>query len=210
MIVLPNSVTGIPALLNEALGISRAPSKITADAPTVKAKFATMEWGIYDATGKKAIDCDSMIQVGFRREYHIPDYPVADGGFQSYNKVRTPDSIRLSMSMGRTYGDRAEFLLKAEELVASLELFDVHLPEIYYTNMNPTSFDFERNESGGTGLVTINMTLMEVRSGEATSVIIPRDPSAAPMKSGGTVSLVDSAINYNPPLNYTQQIINQQ
>ena len=54
------------------------------------------QWGIFDQSGDPVITADTIVEVGYRREYRISDFPVEEGSFASYNKVQTPYDVRVT------------------------------------------------------------------------------------------------------------------
>ena len=41
------------------------------------------QWGIFDQNGDPVITADTVVQVAYRREYHISEFPVEEGSFAS-------------------------------------------------------------------------------------------------------------------------------
>lgn len=121
-------------------------------------------WGIFSQKGALALEPDSIAAIEYQREFRIADYPIEEGGFESYNKVATPYDIRVTMTKGGKIPDRKDFLDQVELLVASLDLFTVVTPERNYFNVNIVRTDYRRNANNGATLLTVELHGIEVRT----------------------------------------------
>ncbi|OYW18904.1 MAG: hypothetical protein B7Z52_04355, partial [Burkholderiales bacterium 12-64-5] len=83
-------VPGVPAVARSALNPGTATEpQITQDSITVTAT-ARNQWGIYTTAGALALDPDTIEAVGYDAEYRVADYPIEEGGFETYDKVALP------------------------------------------------------------------------------------------------------------------------
>lgn len=156
---------GVPPVLRRdpfALGVATTP-KLTNDSPGLT-DGALIRWGIFSQKGVLALEPDSIAAVEYQREFRIADYPIEEGGFESYNKVATPFDIRVTMTKGGKIPDRKDFLDQVELIVASLDLFTVITPERNYLNVNIVRADYRRNAANGATLLTVELHGIEVRT----------------------------------------------
>jgi len=144
------------------------------------------KWGIY-LNGSLALAADSVIDVTYKREYRIADYPMEQGAFQSYNKVKTPFDARIRMVKGGKDNDRQAFLNALETIAASLSLYSVVTPEITYANANITHYDYRRTSTNGVTLLTVDLWLQEVRMTVTNSYTYTQQASGQNPAQGGTV-----------------------
>lgn len=178
LLPIGNVKQGIPALLNPALDMANVVSLVTSDAqiftrmligqkPLDKAAdVATVTnrvWGIVDGADL-AIAPDSIVAVEVKKEYNLPNYPMEDGAFQSYNKVKEPYDIKVKMSIGGNAAKLDAFLKTLDVLVASLKLYDVVTPDAMYVNANIHHYDFQRTATNGVGLLTVTVWAKEIRT----------------------------------------------
>ncbi len=156
---------GVPPLVRDALqGVVDRVTSVLAD--TLGLGFANKpedQWGIFDDEGTPVLRWDSIVAVDYLKEYRISNYPQEEGGFQSYNKVELPSEPRLTLTRGGTENERAQFLNDLTRVCASLELFTVVTPEVIYSSVNFTHFDYRRDGDRGAGLITATVHLEEVR-----------------------------------------------
>lgn len=59
-------------------------------------------WGVYDISGRLVIEADSVLDVEYRNDSKLSDYPVEQGSFYTYNKVATPYTV--SATLIKEYG----------------------------------------------------------------------------------------------------------
>lgn len=103
MTVLP-AFPGAPALLNSALGaIGGLPALQIADAIGLQTLVTQAQWGIYNSSGQLVISSDSTVKFSYIGDSTISDYPVEGGGFQSYNKVANPFTIKMTVALSGTF-----------------------------------------------------------------------------------------------------------
>jgi len=183
---VPFSIAGVPAVLRRAQAdVDAREALAQAQARSVD-QLATKTWGIFTAGGTPVIKPDAIVAVEHAVDYRIADYPIEQGGFESYNKVATPFGIRVAVSKGGTLAERQQFLTAVDALVASLELFDVVTPEKTYVGVNVERSGLSRTASAGAGMLTVELSLREVRRAAkaifstTASVPVP-DSLAAPV-----------------------------
>jgi len=58
----------------------------------------------------------SFIDVEYKQDWPLSDYPVEQGGFQTYDKVRLPYSLRLRLAASGTQADLQSFLTTVQNL----------------------------------------------------------------------------------------------
>ena len=181
---------GVPPLLKPPLTINgitnvvNTAALLIADAKLVVSLLNPPKWGIY-RNGAQVIKPDSIVGVDYRQDAKISEHPLEDGAFETYNKVGTPYDIRLRMSKGGTQADREAFLKMCEMLVNSFDVYDVVTPEKTYINANVQRFDYARSAANGVGLLTVEMTIIEIRRfAKATKIKAAKPAGADPVNKG--------------------------
>lgn len=137
---------------------------LEADAATIFRTFLGPQWGIFTANGGPVAIPDSVLTVDFRREWRISDYPVEQGGFQSYDKVATPYDARVRLSCDGNTTPRSLFLSQIDAAAQSLDLFTVATPDAIYPNVNIVHYDYRRARDIGVGILQVDVWLEEVRA----------------------------------------------
>jgi len=171
------------------------------------------QWGIYDKSGNPLADPSKLTgiiggvvqSIGFGsvlstkaveyvKDTKVSDYPVEGGSFVSYNKVEVPASPVVIFCFSGSESERASFLQSINDACLSTDLFDVVTPEVRYNNYSVESYTYQRNNESGVTMLTVEITLKEVRQVSAVfsssadkTVKSPKNASATPSKDGGQV-----------------------
>jgi hypothetical protein len=196
---VPTTIAGIPAVLRDTLALSDATEALAvADDLRDADDLAATAWGVYAQDGTLAVACDAIPSFEYGGEFRIADYPLEQGGFESYNKVATPFNVRLVLSKGGTVSDRTAFLAAVETLHASLDLFDVVTPEHVYVGVNVERIGMVRNAATGAGMTTVEIGLREVRrTADVAFSKTPDAPTPAPAATAKTVKAPAAAKTAN-------------
>lgn len=145
-------------------------------------------WGIYK-DGQSVVTADVVAAMGYKQDWSLLDYPVEEGGFESYNKVNTPFDVRVRFATGGGLSDRQALLNSIASIANTLDLYDVMTPEAIYQNCNVTHYDYERRAEDGVGLLKVDVWLLEIRqTGEVqNSNSNTKSPAGASPQNDGTV-----------------------
>ncbi len=191
---------GVPAVF-------RAPTKpvftaitLVADVATIYRMFTGPQWGIFTKGGQPFAIPDSVVSVDFRQEWRISDYPVEQGGFQSFDKVATPFDVRVRFatsgpsailhpitSLLSQSTSRTDFLAQVDLAAKSLDLFSVVTPDATYDSMNIVHYDYRRERQGGVGIILVDVWCEQVRVTATTQFTDTKAPEGASNVAGGTV-----------------------
>jgi hypothetical protein len=151
------------------------------------------KWGIVDKNGAAVISPDSFVDFEYREERKIPNYPIEQGSFNSYNKVAVPFDIRVTVSCsGNTLGvpgrmSKQAFLTAIQALLNSLDLVSVVTPNNTYNNCNLVHVDYRREARQGATLILAQLWFQEVRIAQKP-VVPTAQPSGTSSTSFGQLS----------------------
>lgn len=148
--------------------------------------FSQPPWGIF-LNGEPAIEVNSITGFDYKQDWSISDYPVEDGGFQSYNKVELPYDARVRITSGSSIADRSIMLAELETLAKSLDLYDIVTPEKVYTSVNISHYDFHRTATSGLGMIVADVWFTEIRVSSTTTFMNTQQPGNAGPQSSGNV-----------------------
>ena len=169
------NAVGVPPLLNKINNVANIAILLTADALLIAQKITAFpKWGIFFSGGfVTALDPDSVISLGYKKEYSIPQYPMELGAFQSYNKVTEPYDVKVRMTISDSssilsvFGANTRIGAFLKDVVAasnSLTLYDIVTPDATYTNANIYHYDYNRTATNGVGMLTVDLYLKEIRA----------------------------------------------
>src|ERR1700726_894310 len=120
-------------------------------------------WGIY-LNNSPVVLADNVLEVSYKKDYTLSDYPVEQGAFQTYDKVELPFDARVTFSCGGSTQRRKAFLDSIQAIVGDLNFYDVLIPEETYSSCNVTHIGFVRNtDNGGAGFVEVEVWLLQIR-----------------------------------------------
>lgn len=190
------ALPGVPPLLRNLATTALAPiTVLTGDALGLGGPFTGPDWGIFDDSGNAVIEADSCVAVEIMGEYRVADYPIEQGGFESYNKVTVPYDARVQLCRGGAETDRIAFLNQIRTAAKALDLYTVTTPEQTYVNANIVHFDFRRTARQGATLITADVWLREIRVATAAAFSSPATPSAALIHDDGNVAPVTPPVD---------------
>lgn len=154
--------------------------------------FSRQPWGIYSG-GAPVILADNVVEVQYRQQWSISDFPVERGAFESYDKVQVPYDARLRFTAGGSEANRAAMLASIAAVAGDTNLYDVVTPEAVYLSCNFTHYDYSRRSNEGLGLLSVDIWLIEVRETVSAAMSNTKDPSGASQQNGGTVQTIPAS-----------------
>jgi hypothetical protein len=189
LIPYPNvpNLPGVPALNRTGNYVAAA---LTIVGELLPDNLFGTKWGITDADGNTALVPDSFVEFDYRNERKIPNYPVEEGSFQSYNKVALPYDCRLTVTCsGNKSMSKQGFLTAIDTYLNSLTLLSISTPDANYPNCNLVHVDYRREARQGATLIIAQLWFQEVRVAQA-SASPTAEPSGASTINNGQVSPV--------------------
>jgi hypothetical protein len=124
--------------------------------------------------GNYALQPDSFIKFEYKETHKIPNYPVEQGSFQSYNKVTLPYEIKLIVTKSGIF-NITPFINQILLLLNSTDLLSIVTPDKIYNSANLVNFDYRKESKNGAVLLIAELTFQEVRIAPN-----PALPTAAP------------------------------
>lgn len=144
------------------------------------------DWGVYK-DGELVLEPDTIVAFSYDAEHRVADFPIEEGGFESYDKVALPYDARVVMTKGGGIDDRRAFLAAVEELRGDTELYSVATPEWTYSNANFVRVSVNRTREQGANLITVELFLREIRENATATFSNSKEPASEDTKSDGAV-----------------------
>jgi len=164
-------------------------------------------WGIFDSKGNplsgligNALDATglgptlSTGSVDYSKETRVSDFPLELGRFASYNKVEMSASPVVTLCLTGSESNRRTFLESIDTACKSTDLYSVVTPEVTYINYAVERYNYARHSSKGATLLTVEITLKEIRQVSAQytqsnkgQVDKPKEAGATPQADNGKV-----------------------
>ena len=101
------------------------------------------------------ISVDSVVRSGYSSSSEVPSYPITEGSFVSYNKVRTPDVYDLTLIKTGTPQERSVFIEWLKRNREQPTLFNIVSPETVFESVTLKEFNIVREASDGSATMII-------------------------------------------------------
>lgn len=183
MVNLPN-VPGVPALSSYS---AQNIVLLVADAVSLFNAILGSRWGIY-LNGAQAFPYRSIVDLDFKQDWPVSDYPVENGAFQSYDKVQLPFDVRVRVTSDGNEAARQALLNAVQAAANTLDLFDVVTPEMVYTSCNITHVDYKRGSQNGVGFILIDIWFVQIRVTSTATFTDTKTPGIAGQQNTGSVA----------------------
>lgn len=201
---------GVPPLADPGVSFDSV-DPVEADGADVLDSSSTPQWGLFDQDGNPVLTGDSTLAFEINQDSSVTNYPIEDGGFETYNKVQTPFRVKFTFTKGGTTSDRASFLKKLDDLQASIDEFVAVTPEITYQSVTIDHYDVRRTARGGVTLLTVDVWCQEIRTGSAaqfsnttpgtTQITASKNPEANnPFNNGAVQGIAPTSQSLTPSL----------
>lgn len=155
------------------------------------------QYALLDDRDNKVIRPDGFGEMEFKGEANIATAPTEAGGFQSYNKVVTPEEIPIVMiCSGQGVMSREDFLKKCQEIKSSAKVMKLVTPDHVFPAVCCTSMSYRRTAREGATLLQVRMTFKEVRESGKTSYPATKSDSSKKTKEGGRVTVTPIGDKY--------------
>lgn len=158
---------------------------LTQDAISLFIGDTSPQWGIYQV-GSPIVIADSVKSFEYRQDYQVADFPIEQGGFQTYDKVLRPFDVRLRFSSAGSAETRQALLDSIAAIAGDTNLYDAVTPDATYQNINVDHYDY-RFVDGKSGLLIVDVWCVQIMTGDSPSFQNTAQPSGASPVNDGTV-----------------------
>lgn len=194
------SLPGVPQLARSLLIEALAPPVLGfAAEPSVlwQATQSAPVWGVFDDNNNIVVNADSVQDFGWRKENRIPNFPIQQGQFATYNRVGLPSEESVMLSKGSANGDglsaRTRFLQEIDAIVdqKNINLYTIRTPEKSYVNVSVTRAEMSRRGVAHANYIDVELYFIEIVPISAqygtTAGATPnaKEPSALPVANQG-------------------------
>jgi len=126
-------------------------------------------WEILSESGGSALAFDTFLGMEFKNENGVSFEPIENGSFATYNKQHSPHEIRVTLASMLPYMAQQAILSTLDELADGTDLVSLVTPASEYKDLNITAYSYRRDDSGGAGMLVVEITLTEVRQVETAA-----------------------------------------
>lgn len=201
LIQFPNvpNVPGVPALMR-GVTIPTSIASLVGLGAGIWSDFLASRWGVFDDGGGRVLVADSFIGIEFKNDSRQSNYPIEEGGFQTFDKIDTPYDARVTMAIGGDLVTRSLFLSTCDDMLHSIKLYSVVTPEKTYASASVVNVGYRRETKNGATLLTVQLWFQEVRT-KVSILFSGQNPASADVVSDGTVQSfpMDSSSSVSAP-----------
>lgn len=130
----------------------------------IQSKLGTYDdWRLAPVKGGTALSFDSMLSVDVKSENQVVQEAVEEGSFATYNKLASPTSIHIKLAKSGYDYDQQAFLKELDKLCDGVDLLRLTTPSATYSGYNVESYAYIRDDTSGAQLLTVELSLVEVR-----------------------------------------------
>lgn len=179
------AIPGIPNLLRnapKAIGITLLGNAVSS---LWNFLFPGPTWGVFNVgTTDIAIEVSSIYEQGISGEAHVSDYIIQSSSFTSYNKVRLPNIVTVTMTKDGSEISRQELLQWLDVNIVATTVYDLLTPEFRYANMTLIGYRVGRSARYGAARIIAECLFQEVRekpvSFSTTNIAAPDTQPTSP------------------------------
>lgn len=162
------NLPGVPQLARSLLIEALAPPVLGFAAnPDVlwQATQAAPVWGVFDSANRVVVDADSVMDFGWRKENRMPNFPIQQGQFGTYNRVGLPSENSITLVKGGTLASRTAFLQQVDAIVAqsNINLYTIRTPEKSYANVSVARAELSRRGKDNAYYFDVELYFIEIR-----------------------------------------------
>lgn len=155
-------------------------------------------WGIFDQSGNPALDVDTCVDIEYSNNSKVSDFPVEQGAFASYNKVRSPYEATVTVAVsGETRMIKA--LAAIEAMVNSTVLYHVVTPTNVYTNASVEKFSYKRSREDGAWMLSAKISLKQIREVQPKYTTVTLKAATVKKKDAATTAKDGKQQEKTPP-----------
>jgi hypothetical protein len=201
---LPGTIVlGTPAFfaglgLSPLAGPGSAPSQVqAADANPNIPSGILPSYGISTSDNLAVLTPDSVLEAEIDADSSVNSHPVEQGGFEAYNRVQEPISIRLLMACQGKNMKRPLFLSTLESLREGTQIVTVSTPDASYPNMVLKGYGYKKKAENGAVTIFADTRWVEERSTNVVISVPPTtEPQGASMVDLGSLTPVEVTAQY--------------
>lgn len=181
---LPTTVTFGTSALFSGLGLqSLNPQSTQPENPDQLAPGGLPPYAISDSDNSTIIDPDSVMEFEINADSNVNSHPVEQGGFQAFNRVQEPISIRMQMACQGRQMPRETFLSTLKSLREGTQVVTISTPDTTYPNMTLKAFGYKKTSDRGAVTIWADTQWTEERS---TNVTVSAPPTSQPQGAATT------------------------
>lgn len=139
---------------------------------------------------------DSVLEMSFQAESEATSEPIEKGGFASFYKTNSPETVSLVFSFSADDARQNTALDKIRERKENYDLISILTPTHLYENMTIVSYSYNRTNTDGMTMLVLQVDFQQIKQVAVnTGVAEFKNATSAKKKNIGKKQKVDSEVN---------------
>ena len=141
---------------------------------------------------------DSVLEMSFQSESEATSEPIEKGGFASFYKTNSPETVSLVFSFSSDDAKQNNVLDKIKERKENYDLISILTPTHLYENMTILSYSYNRTNTDGMTMLVLQVDFQQIKQVAVnvnTGVAQHKNVTSASKKNTGKKQAVDSEVN---------------
>ena len=136
---------------------------------------------------------DSVLEMSFQAESEATSEPIEKGGFASFYKTNSPETVSLVFSFSADDARQNTALDKIRERKENYDLISILTPTHLYENMTILSYSYNRTNTDGMTMLVLQVDFQQIKQVAVnTGVAQYKNVTSAKKKNTGKKQKVDA------------------
>ena len=136
---------------------------------------------------------DSVLEMSFQSESEATSEPIEKGGFASFYKTNSPETVSLVFSFSADDARQNNALDKIRERKENYDLISILTPTHLYENMTILSYSYNRTNTDGMTMLVLQVDFQQIKQVAVnTGVAEFKNATSAKKKNTGKKQKVDT------------------
>ena len=136
---------------------------------------------------------DSVLEMSFQAESEATSEPIEKGGFASFYKTNSPETVSLVFSFSADDARQNTALDKIRERKENYDLISILTPTHLYENMTILSYSYNRTNTDGMTMLVLQVDFQQIKQVAVnTGVAQYKNVTSAKKKNTGKKQKVDT------------------
>ena len=139
---------------------------------------------------------DSVLEMSFQAESEATSEPIEKGGFASFYKTNSPETVSLVFSFSSDDAKQNNALDKIKERKENYDLISILTPTHLYENMTILSYSYNRTNTDGMTMLVLQVDFQQIKQVAInTGVAVYKNATSGNKKNTGKKQAVDTEVN---------------
>ena len=140
---------------------------------------------------------DSVLEMSFQAESEATSEPIEKGGFASFYKTNSPETVSLVFSFSADDARQNTALDKIRERKENYDLISILTPTHLYENMTIVSYSYNRTNTDGMTMLVLQVDFQQIKQVAVNTGVVAvfKNATSAKKKNTGKKQAVDTEVN---------------